>query len=54
MKKAASNAAFLLGYPDSNQKKQDQNLLCCQLHHTPISYATRFIPELQCKSTALF
>ena len=25
----------LLGYPDSNQKKQDQNLLCCQLHHTP-------------------
>ncbi len=28
-------AAAVLGYPDSNQKKQDQNLLCCQLHHTP-------------------
>ncbi len=28
-------AVAVLGYPDSNQKKQDQNLLCCQLHHTP-------------------
>ena len=27
-----------LGYPDSNQERQDQNLQCCQLHHTPNRY----------------
>ena len=36
-KKATAAAVALnkLGYPDSNQERQDQNLQCCQLHHTP-------------------
>ena len=25
----------LLGYLDSNQEQKNQNLPCCQLHHTP-------------------
>jgi hypothetical protein len=26
---------FMLGYLDSNQEQKNQNLPCCQLHHTP-------------------
>ncbi len=28
---------FLLAHKDSNLERQNQNLLCCQLHHGPIS-----------------
>ena len=27
--------AIKLGYLDSNQEQKNQNLPCCQLHHTP-------------------
>ncbi|MCU1505792.1 MAG: hypothetical protein JWP05_761 [Microbacteriaceae bacterium] len=27
----------MLGYLDSNQEQKNQNLPCCQLHHTPPS-----------------
>ena len=47
-------AEILLGYPDSNQKKQDQNLLCCQLHHTPnLGYNLLFL-DYGCKNTGFF
>ncbi len=26
-----------LGYLDSNQEQKNQNLPCCQLHHTPMA-----------------
>ena len=29
---------LLLGYLDSNQEQKNQNLPCCQLHHTPPSH----------------
>ena len=51
-------ASSLLGYPDSNQEKQDQNLLC---YHYTISqfYSSKFrtntpCSELRCKGTAFF
>ena len=28
-----------LGYLDSNQEQKNQNLPCCQLHHTPMGLA---------------
>ena len=31
--------SVLLGYLDSNQEQKNQNLPCCQLHHTPIGLA---------------
>ena len=44
-KKDASHASFLLGYPDSNQEKQDQNLLC---YHYTIAQCF----DYGCKDTA--
>ena len=29
--------ATWLGYLDSNQEQKNQNLPCCQLHHTPMA-----------------
>ena len=35
-------SSFLLGYPDSNQERQDQNLQC---YHYTIAQSTCFIKE---------
>ena len=37
----------LLGYLDSNQEQENQNLPCCQLHHTP----RHFPPERHRETT---
>src|SRR5690554_6939195 len=33
---AEAGLQLLLGYLDSNQEQKNQNLPCCQLHHTPM------------------
>ncbi len=35
----ADVASVQLGYQDSNLEQKNQNLPCCQLHHTPPSHA---------------
>ena len=47
-KKRDAIASLLLGYPDSNQERQDQNLQC--YHYTIAQY----IAQKRCKDTAFF
>ena len=52
-----SHSAFLLGYPDSNQEKQDQNLLC--YHYTISQFLIAkqeklLFPVCECKGTNFF
>ena len=52
-----SHSAFLLGYPDSNQERQDQNLQC--YHYTIsqflIAKQEKFLfPVCECKGTTFF
>lgn len=52
-----SHSAFLLGYPDSNQEKQDQNLLCYHYTISQFSIALEATPLLlycECKGTDFF
>ena len=43
----------LLGYPDSNQERQDQNLQC--YHYTISQYpCNRVLSDCECKGTAKF
>ena len=47
----------LLGYPDSNQEKQDQNLLCYHYTISQFSIALEATPLLlycECKGTDFF
>ena len=34
---SAEISGQVLGYLDSNQEQKNQNLPCCQLHHTPMA-----------------
>ena len=42
---------ILLGYPDSNQERQDQNLQC---YHYTIPQSGSVCPKRGCKGTAFF
>ena len=51
------SATLMLGYPDSNQEKQDQNLLC--YHYTISQFsivleATPLLLYCECKGTDFF
>ena len=44
----------LLGYPDSNQERQDQNLQCYHYTISQFVVAIVLFPDCECKGTAKF
>ena len=46
------NVAMRLGYPDSNQERQDQNLQC--YHYTISQYVLQLVPLLRVQRYELF
>ena len=43
---------FLLGYPDSNQERQDQNLQC--YHYTIPQYSNNFLTHAKNRKDSFF